>query len=53
MINTLYHYDDNFLNIHYIKQKQIVRTINFKNNKIKSSINTQKKKKTIIIYWIY
>lgn len=45
MINTLYHYDDNFLNIHYIKQKQIVRTINFKNNKIKSSINTQKKKK--------
>jgi hypothetical protein len=43
MINTLYHYDNNSLNIHYIKHKNIVRTINFKNNKIKSSINKQKK----------
>ena len=45
MINTLYHYDNKNLNIHYIKQNKIVKTINFKNDKIKSSINKQKKTK--------
>tara|TARA_Y100000389_G_C17471434_1_gene531605 strand:+ start:2120 stop:5617 length:3498 start_codon:yes stop_codon:yes gene_type:complete len=43
MINTLFHYDNNTLNINYIKKNTIIKTIKFQNNKIKPKI--QKKKK--------
>lgn len=44
MLNTLYNYDTNILNIHYVKQSKITKTVAFQNNKIKPSKNNKKKK---------
>jgi len=48
MSNTLYHYDNNALNIHYIKHNKNIKTIAFKNNTIKPIVTAKKQSDNIL-----